>query len=105
MHFIIPAIAAGEVSNAFAVLMGIGTVFVGLICIILLIQLMSVILSKFPEKEDTAPQPAAAASAAAQDNDTAIENRSELVAAICAAVAEECGTDISALRVVSFKKL
>ena len=35
----------------------------------------------------------------------AIENRSEIVAAVCAAVAEENGTDISAIRVVSFKKL
>jgi hypothetical protein len=34
-----------------------------------------------------------------------IENREEIVAAVCAAVAEEEGVDISALRVVSFKKL
>jgi hypothetical protein len=34
-----------------------------------------------------------------------IENRDELVAAVCAAVAEENGTDISAIRVVSFKKV
>ena len=34
-----------------------------------------------------------------------IENRQEIIAAVCAAAAEEMGTDISALRVVSFKKI
>ena len=34
-----------------------------------------------------------------------IENRQEIIAAVCAAVAEENGTDISAIRVISFKKL
>ena len=48
-----------------------------------------------------APAPVAAAPAA----NAPIENRSEIVAAVCAAVAEEEGVDISALRVVSFKKL
>jgi phenylpyruvate tautomerase PptA (4-oxalocrotonate tautomerase family) len=34
-----------------------------------------------------------------------IENRQEIIAAVTAACAEEMGTDISALRVISFKKL
>ena len=34
-----------------------------------------------------------------------IENRQELLAAICAAIAEENGVDISAIRVVSFKRV
>ena len=34
-----------------------------------------------------------------------IENRQEIIAAVTAAVAEEMGTDVSALRVVSFKKI
>ena len=34
-----------QVNNGFVVAMGIGTVFIGLICIILLIKLMSMVLS------------------------------------------------------------
>ncbi|MBE6671078.1 MAG: hypothetical protein E7593_02635 [Ruminococcaceae bacterium] len=40
-----------------------------------------------------------------QQQNEVIENKQELIAAICAAVAEENGTDISAIRVLSFKKL
>ena len=48
------------------------------------------------KKEETPAAPSAPA---------AIENRAEIIAAVCAAAAEEMGTDISALRVVSFKKV
>ena len=88
-------------------ILGIGVVFLGLVCIIGIIELMNLIVSKIegakkPASQETAtsvaPSPAPAVNAP-------IENREELVAAICAAVAEENGTDISAIRVVSFKKL
>ncbi|MGM9624246.1 MAG: OadG family transporter subunit [Eubacteriales bacterium] len=100
------------VSNAFTVVMGIGTVFIGLICIILLIKLMSVVLSSSGATQTASSAPAAAAAPAAPaaaDPAPAvsgtIENRAELIAAVCAAAAEEMGTDVSALRVVSFKKI
>ena len=35
----------------------------------------------------------------------AIENRQEIIAAVSAVIAEELGTDVSAIRVLSFKKL
>ena len=99
--------AAAEPSNFFVVIMGLCIVFIGLICIIGLIELMAFVCGKFfkekaPAAKDTAaPAPTAPAASASG----AIENRGELVAAICAAVAEELGTDISALRVISLKKL
>ena len=34
-----------------------------------------------------------------------IENRQEIIAAVSAAVAEDMGTDISGIRILSFKKL
>ena len=34
-----------------------------------------------------------------------IPNRQELIAAVSAALAEELGTDVSAIRILSFKKL
>lgn len=93
--------AAAEPSNLFVVVFGILTVFVGLICIIAIIELMTAICRKFEKPAKAEPAKAAPAAAAP----AAIENRGEIVAAVCAAVAEELGTDISALRVISFKKL
>ena len=98
--------AAAEPSSLFVVVMGICIVFIGLVCIIGLVELMAFICGKFfkekPAVKDAAAAPAAPAAPAVSG---AIENRGELVAAVCAAVAEELGTDISALRVISFKKL
>ena len=86
-------------------LIGVAVVFVGLAIIIGLVELMNVVTTKkAPKKrnkglvEETAGVPVAVAS-------TVIENRDEIVAAVCAAVAEENGTDISAIRVISFKKV
>ena len=88
-------------------LLGIGVVFVGLVAIIGLVELMTFVCNKISsaitKKETDAPTSAPVASVATPVG--AIENRGELVAAICAAVAEEEGTDISAIRVVSLKKL
>ena len=94
-----------EVSNLLVVGMGVGVVFVGLICLILVCKLVSLIAcaggSAPATAKPSAPAPAPVAQAAA----TAIPNRQELVAAISVAIAREMGTDPSALRIVSLKKL
>lgn len=88
-------------SNAFVVCMGIGTVFVGLILIIIMCKIVSLFCKLFI-KETPAATPI-------KSNNTTksgtIENRQEIIAAVTAACAEEMGTDVSALRVVSFKKI
>ena len=93
-------------NNAFVVAMGIGTVFFGLICIIVLATLMS---RACRTKTSNAPVAAAAAAAAPAPVSTPVEapiaNRQELLAAISAAVAEDLGADISAIRILSMKKL
>ena len=83
---------------------GISVVFVGLACIIGLIELMNYITVKTEGKKKV-NAPAVQASAPVAAPSGVIENRDEIVAAVCAAVAEENGTDISAIRVVSFKKV
>lgn len=90
-----------EVSNLLVVGMGVGVVFFGLICLILVCKLVGLIakLGGAPE----APKPAPAAVAAPVTSD--IPNRQELVAAISVAIAIEMGTEPSALRIVSLKKL
>ena len=83
--------------------MGMGTVFFGLIAIIVLVSIMSGIVTKTDkalEKSKTSkssPAPVPAESSAG-------EVTPEMVAAVSAAIAEDLGTDISAIRIVSFKK-
>ena len=86
----------------FVVVMGIGTVFIGLICIIVLCSLLGV-LCKSLVKEEAKPQ--AAATAPVANSLPMPENKQEILAAVCAVIAEEIGTDVEALRVVSFKRV
>ena len=93
--------ATNEPSLAFLCFFGIAVVFVGLVILIGLVYLMNYVCDKV-FKEKTAP---AKESAPAPVASKEIANRGEIVAAVCAAVAEEEGTDVSAIRVISFKKL
>lgn len=99
--------AENEPHWALVCLLGIGVVFVGLAIIIGLVELMNFATNRMSgnsKSEDKKDNAQATVQAAPKSNGV-IENRDELVAAICAAVAEENGTDISAIRVVSLKKL
>ena len=92
-----------EISNTFVVLMGLFIVFLGLICIIVLCKLVSVLCNAF-ESKTTIPN-------TTQNNITSnvksdyIENRQEMLAAVSAAIAEDLGTDVQAIRIHSVKKL
>ena len=70
--------------------------FFGLICLIALTYLMSAVVGR-GKKAAPAPVPAAP--------QTAGEVTPELVAAVSAALAEELGTDITGIRIVSMKKV
>ena len=87
-----------DYSNLFVCLMGIGTVFFGLICIILLVTLMSFVCRKTEQKTTHAPVSAPAGVPKAGIGP-------ELIAAVSAAIAEEMGTDISAIRIISMKQI
>ena len=91
-------------ANWVVCLIGVAVVFAGLIILIGIIELMNRICDKLAKKPTTEVKASPVVNAAPVAP-AAIENRSEIVAAVCAAVAEENGTDISAIRVVSFKKL
>ena len=82
--------------NWFVVVMGVGTVFVGLICIIAICSVMGLIFRNREEKENPVSVPT---------KPQTTENRQEILAAVCAVAAEELGTDVSALKVISFKKI
>ena len=82
-----------DYSSAFVCLMGMGTVFFGLICIVALCCLMSAVCRRTERRKAVPAIPAETG------------DRGELVAAISAALAEELGTDISGIRILSLKKL
>ena len=86
-----------EYSSVFVCLMGMGTVFFGLICLVALSTLMSAALRSAGKQSPVpaAPVPAPAAGAVTP----------ELIAAVSAAVAEDLGTDVTGIRILSVKPL
>lgn len=96
------AIGTGFGDTMLVCALGIGVVFIGLAIMIGLVYLMNFITDKIfsgkkTKKAENAPVVAT--------QSTEIPNREEIVAAVVAAIAEEEGTDISAIRVLSFKKV
>lgn len=89
---------AEEIPNWFAVTMGIGTVFVGLISIIIICLITGAL---FGNKKAKPAPPAAPGGVSGEDP----RERQKILAAVCAACAEDMGTDVSRIRVVSFKKI
>ena len=87
-----------DYSNAFVCLLGLGTVFFGLICITLLCSIMGAICkSAQPKNAKPSSQPIL--------EEAPVENRQELIAAISAAIAESLGTDPAGIRILSVKKI
>lgn len=101
----VAAVAQKEIPTWFVCAMGMGIVFIGLICLIVLIKILGKV-SELVASKETAPAPVATAAApAAAPAADVIPNRGELVAAVSAALAEELGTDVTAIRIVSIKRV
>ncbi|MBE6685953.1 MAG: hypothetical protein E7591_01845 [Ruminococcaceae bacterium] len=81
------------------ILLGMGTVFVGLVCIVILISIMNL----FFKNQKPKAEPKTANSAPASSGDERLD--SETVAAVSAALAETMGKDVSAIRITSIKKV
>ncbi len=94
-----------EINNALVCLLGIGTVFFGLVCIVILCKIMSTIIQATEAKSATQTSQPSAQAVQTASASSEIQNRQEVLAAVSAAIAEMRGTDLSAIRVVSFKKL
>ena len=91
-------------SNLFVLGLGLGTVFVGLICIIILCKFKSAICSKIC-KNTTQPALVFTSAAPAAPTEASIPNRQEFIAAVSAVIAEEMGTDVSKIRILSVQKI
>ena len=89
-------------STLFVVLLGMGTVFVGLILIIFLCKIMS-FFANINDKGDNAVKILHSAPTTVANN--TIQNKSSVIAAVSAVVAEELGTDISNIRIYSLRRV
>ncbi len=87
-------------SNGFVVIMGMGTVFIGLIAIVLICNIMSIVIRAFVKKDKKTAAPAVV-----NAPEMSAAEKSAVVAGICACIAEELGTDCSNIKVVSFKRV
>lgn len=90
------------ISNGLVIALGLGIVFTGLISIIVICYIMGFVCKLFikPENEKSAPAPAIQSSTNAP-----IANKQEIISGVCAVIAEELGTDVSNIRVTSFKRV
>lgn len=91
-------------SPLFVTVMGIGTVFFGLICIIFLTMAMGAVLKTSAKP---APAPAAAPAAAPVPAAPAVNvtRENEVLAAVIAAVTEELGPSASRMQITSINKI
>ena len=90
-----------EYSPIFVTLMGIGTVFFGLICIIFLTMAMGALMKGQRKAVPAAAAPAAAPAPAPKPQGM----QPEIVAAITAALSEEIGIPSNSMNIVSIKKI
>lgn len=98
-----------SIPSWFVIVMGVGTVFLGLICIILLCKILGAVCTLIEKKTPLSPVATATASntntAAAPSKAQDPAKRQEIIAAIGVAIAEECGVDANAIRITSIKKI
>ncbi len=94
----------------FVIALGMGIVFLGLVCIVILCRIMNAVYDILDRmKQDgtgTAVKAQAEAPAAVSASAPAeIPNRQEFIAAVSAAIAEEAGEDLAAIRILSVRPL
>ncbi len=92
-----------SIPNTFVVLMGMSIVFIGLFCIIILCKLVGLLCTKFASNE-TVSSKISEIPSSSNASDSNI-NRQEMLAAVSAAIAEDLGADVNAIRIHSVKKL
>ena len=91
----------------FVCALGVGTVFIGLVAIIILCKILGALCqinSKLPENSNEQNYPTTHAAPVQSAEPVDIPNRRETIAAISVAIAEDLGTDVSAIRIVSIEK-
>ena len=88
---------------AITCVIGIGIVFLGLVCIIFLVEAMHYVYAALTKKK--AADKAEKSVQSAPNSEEPIANRGEIIAAVAAVIAEDLGKDANAIRIKSFKKI
>lgn len=99
------ATQAVEPSFLQVVAMGLITVFVVLICLIIIIKIMGALMGGRTASAPAAPAPAPAAPAPAAAAPQAAANKQQLVAAVSAAIAEDMGSGVEHIKILSIRRL
>lgn len=95
-----------EPSMLQVVLMGLITVFVVLICLIIIIKILGAVMVKLTGNKASQAVPAAVPQAVPAVSQTAAAgDKQKLVAAVAAAIAEDMGTDVDHLKIHSIRRL
>lgn len=89
-----------DLPSWFVCVIGLGTVFAGLIFLILICRLVSLFAADRPKAK---PTPAAVLPEGGTP--AVIENRGEVVAAVSAAIAEDLGEEVSHIRILSIQEI
>lgn len=101
-------------NTGIVIFLGLAIVFAGLICIVLLCKIMGILVaisenrSTNPSNVTSAPSAVGAAPSAKAPNPARSPDpapRSEIIAAVSAVIAEELGEDVSAIKILSLKKI
>ena len=90
-----------EISTTLVIGLGIGTVFICLVCLVIICYIMSAIVRVLKRNEKTQPISSQEKTAATSE----IKNKGEFAAAVAAAIAEDLGTDVKGIRIKSIKKV
>lgn len=95
------------IPNWFVCVMGMGTVFISLLILVVVCKILGVLCKSLGNNSENNAQAnnAAPVAPAAAPAPAVIENRGEFVAAVSAALAEELGTDVTGIRILSIKKV
>ncbi len=91
--------AAAEPNMGVVAGLGMGTVFTGLIVMVVLLGIMNAIFSRIKPKGQSQPELKTAVAATDEKMDE------ETVAAVSAAIAEMLGRDVSGIRITSIEKV
>ncbi len=90
------------ISNGLVCLIGVLTVFIGLVCLVAICYALSAVCKTFVK--DTPKNSVISAPVQAPVN-AQVENKQEIIAGVCAVIAEELGTDVNNIKVTSFKRV
>lgn len=90
-------------SDAQVCILGVLIVFFGLLCLVLLCYALSALTKAFSKSDKSESKETQAAPSQAVSAE--IPNKQEFVAAVSAAIAESSGKDISAIRILSIKRM